>query len=112
EVRDDVVSVDQHFFPFGDVESVGLHLHPQRLGGMHRLRETIGVDVGERQLCAPYREIECQRPADTRTRTSDDCDFAFERTHFAAPFPVMRMRSRAPVWLIAAPAAARTPACR
>ena len=62
EVRDDVVGVGQHFLPFGDVQPVGLHLRPKHLHRTHRLRETIGVDVGQRQLCAPRREIELPAP--------------------------------------------------
>ncbi len=112
EVRNDVVGVSQHLVTLSDVEPVGLHLHPKHLHRAHRLLETIGVDVGERQLRALRREIERQRPTDTRTRAGDDRDLAFERTHIAASFSVMRARSRAPMSLIASSASARTPACR
>jgi len=78
EVCDDRVCVGQHGLAFGDVEPVGLHLRAECLRPPDGFGKSVGVDVGERELCALLSQIESQRPADAGAGSGDDGDFSFE----------------------------------
>ena len=86
EVCDDGVGVGQHGLPLGDVEPVGLHVGAECLGLAHGFGQAVGVDVGQRELCALLREIERQRSADAGAGSGDDGNFAFESVHVVATF--------------------------
>jgi hypothetical protein len=77
-VCDDGVGVGQHGLPLCDVEPVGLHVGAERLRLAHGFGKSVGVDVGQRELCALLRKVDGQGPADAGAGPGDDGDFAFE----------------------------------
>ncbi len=84
EMRVDRIGVGEKRFPLRDVETVGFDVGAQRLELLFSARQTVGIDIADRESCSAARQLDGQRPADSRTGPGDDSDLAGECVHRAS----------------------------
>ncbi|SKZ14144.1 Uncharacterised protein [Mycobacteroides abscessus subsp. abscessus] len=92
-VGHDRVGVIENRLTLCDVEQLGVHRCAGLGDELFRRRETVGVDVGDRQLGALLAQLHRQFAAHARARTGDDDDLVAKILHGVLLCVLMRARS-------------------
>ncbi len=75
EVCDDDLGVCQCGPTLGDIEQVGFYRRAKRFGLADRFRQSLGVDVGEREFRPLFARSTAGAPADAGSSSGDGGDF-------------------------------------